>query len=146
MSELRPIIIGIILTGLLAVALINGGILLSLRNNNNNTIANDPSLLSYSNTLQTNLDETFNNTNSSFDKIGSSPITLTTGNIIFDAIGGVWRTLTVMPLAIFKLTTNLISSKILGGSFNVVIGVVLSLLVITIIFGIWKWVSTGEGG
>lgn len=146
MSEFRPLIVGIILAGLFAYALISGGILLSLNNGANHSIGDEPTISAYKESLKSNLEESYNKSNASYNALSSSPITLSTGNIIVDAIGGVWKVMTVIPISIWTYTIALPVTYILGDTGRIVALVLGSLLILTIIFAVWKWIATGEGG
>lgn len=147
MSGLRPFIISILLLGLLAMAVINAGILIAHDNNSKNSIANDTDINNYASSLQNSLanaSETADKTDESFR---NSTISTSGGVVFVDAIGGLWTTLIEVPSMIMKLTTNLVKGKILGDTaFYAVIGVISAILVITLILAVWKLVGTGEGG
>lgn len=144
MAGLRPLIVGILLAGLFAFALITGGIMISTNNQATQSIGNDPSLASYKTSLESTLEDAQVNANSSIEAIGESPISVIPGAFIFDAISGVWKTLKVVPVTIYNLTFGLLKVKVFGDTFSVVFGVMAAILIILIIFGVIKMVSAGQ--
>lgn len=146
-AEFRPLIIGLLLVGLFAIAVINGALLLSINNNSPNSIGNDPAIASYKESLEQSLEQAKTSADASEDAIGTSPITLTTGTLVFDAIGGVWKSMKEVPIMVYNLTFGLAAQKLFGdASFGIVLAIISAIVTITIIFGVWKWVTTGEGG
>jgi len=146
-ASFRPLVVGLLLAGLFAFALINAGLLISINNGANQSIGDDPAISSYSESLEETLLEANENANATETAFGSSPITLTTGSLVFDAVGGIWKTMKEVPVTVYNLTFGLIATKIFGDeSYGVVFGVIGAILMMTIIFGIWKWVTTGESG
>lgn len=146
MATLRPIIISLMIFGLFSLALLNGGILLALANNSNQTIANSPSVQRYADLLNATLEQYQSVANASEEAIATSPISRIFDNIIFDAIGGIWRSIKTLPTTVFNITTDFIGPVLFSGPFLVVIGVITALLTITIVIAVWKMVFTGEGG
>lgn len=147
MANLRPFLISFLVVGLFAFAMINGALLLESNNNATQSIGDDPTIASYKSSLESTLEDSSTNANSAETAIGDSPVTLTTGNIIFDAIGGIWKTLKVIPTTVYNLTIGLAMTKIFGSnSFGIVFGVIASILTITLIFGVWRMVTSGDSG
>lgn len=149
MTELKHILVGFLLAGLFAFAIINAGILIGINNNATQNIGDDPSLSEYKTQLQDNLTSSYNIANASETSFGSSPISLT--QIVFvDALGGIWKTLKVIPITIWNLTVGMfikyIAPETSNFQFYVVIGVLSAILIISVIFGVWKMISTGDGG
>lgn len=141
---LKTILVSFLLVGLFAFAMISGGIMLANTNNAAQNIGDDPALSSYRDSLETALGEAHEGANASVEAIGQSPITLVTGTFIFDAIGGVWKTLKVVPVTVYNLTFGLVMGKIFGETFEVVFGVIAAILIMLIIFGVWKWIISGQ--
>ena len=144
MAGLRPLLVGLLLSGLFAFALITGGIMLGTNNNSQNNIGNDPALASYKTNLESTLGEAQANANASVEAIGESPISVIPGAFVFDAIAGVWKTLKVVPVTIYNLTFGLLKAKVFGATFDVVFGITAAILIILIIFGVIKMVSSGQ--
>lgn len=146
--RLSPIIVSLLLFGLFAIAIINGALLLSVFNSPNQTIANDPALIEYSNALNSTLASSYADANASETAIGTSPVTLSSNSgIIFDAIAGVWKTMKKAPVAIYNLTLGLIFAKIFADSqFAIVFAILGAILLIVIVFAVVELTSTGQGG
>ena len=144
-SSFKGFIIGMLLVGLFAFALISSGIIIGDKNNGQ-SIGDIPTISKFRTDIQVNLSEAYNTANSSETSFGSSPISLT--SIVFvDALGGIWKTLKSIPLAIWNLIMSLVSGSIAPASeYGVVFGVIGAIIIITIIFGVWKMISTGDGG
>lgn len=147
MANFRPIVISLLLVGLFAMALISGGVMLAQKNGAGQSIADDPNIMAYAENLNKTLGNAHSDALSADEAIGSSPVTLTSGFPVFDAISGVWKTIKTVPVTVFNLTFNLLQEHILGSqAFSIVLGVIGAILTITIIFAVWKMVATGEGG
>jgi len=143
----RPLIIGLLLTGLFAVAFINGALLLASTNNAEQSIGDDPTLASYNASIRSALSDATGDAETSEEALSNSQITATGDTVFFDAIGGIWKTLKATPVTIYNLTAGLIINQILGSTLGLIVfGVIGTILTITIIFGVWKMVKTGESG
>jgi hypothetical protein len=147
MAELRPFLIGFLLAGLFAIALITGGIWIADLNNPDQSIGQDATLRTFASSLNQTLGQAHTDANSSYTAIKASPITLTTGFVVLDAIGGVWKTITIIPVAIYNLTIGLLIANVFSNpAFMVIFGVLSAIVILTIIFAVVKWLSQGEGG
>lgn len=144
MSSFKSFIIVFLLTGLFAYAVISAGILIGLNNYSSQNIGDDPSLLSYMSSINESLDQAHSTANASESSFGNSPISLT--SVVFiDAIGGIWKTLKVIPMTIWNLTGGMVTKFIAPSQqFAIVFGVIGAILIITIIFGVWRVISKGE--
>lgn len=143
-AGLKPLIVGLLLSGLFAFALITSGIMIANSNHASHSIGDDPAIASYKNSLEGTLNQAQENANSSIEAIGESSISVIPGAYIFDAIAGVWKTLKVVPVTIYNLTIGLLKNKIFGNNFNVVFGIFSAILIILIIFGVIKLISSGQ--
>ena len=144
MADFKTIVIIIVLAGLFSVAMIKGGIEMANLNNPNQTIANYPALSSLLTDLNNSLEDSYSNANSSLEAISSSPVTLTTGFPVFDAITGIWKTLIIIPMAIYNLLTDFLFNIFLGSAQNIVLGVIATIVIVTVIFAVWRFVATGQ--
>lgn len=144
MSGLKPLLVGILLTGLFAFALISGGIMLAENNAAPQSIGDDPALSSYKTSLEDTLEQAHTDANASIESLGKSPISVISGFAIFDAVYSVWKTLKVVPVTIFNLTIGLAQEELLGPSFYIVIGIISTILLILIIFGVIKMIISGQ--
>ena len=144
MSGLKPLLVGLLLSGLFAFALITGGIMVGTTNKATNNIGDDPALASYKASLESSLGQAHTNANASIESLSESPISVIPGAFIFDAIAGVWKTLKTVPVTIYNLTFGVAKDKIFGSSFNVVFGIIAAILIILIIFGVIKMVVSGQ--
>lgn len=146
MSGIKPLLVGILLAGLFAFALISGGIMLAINNGANQSIGDDPALAAYKASLEVTLAEAETNANASINALGDSAVTEVQGSVIFEAISGVWKTLKIVPVTIYNLTFGLGKTKIFGETFNVVFGIIAAILIIGIIFGVIKMLTSGDDG
>lgn len=144
MSGFKPILVSLILAGLFAFSLLYGGYLLAVNNDASQSILDNPAMNSFKENLEDNLTGFYDTVNASETSFAKSPISLS--QIVFvDALGGIWKTLKIIPLAIWNLIAGLVIGNLLTQTqFIIVGGVVGSLLIITIIFGVWKLINTGE--
>lgn len=145
MSALKNILIYMLLFGAFIMAFINGGLLLAAVNSPNNTIGNDPALVEFSSALNSTLEDAYESANGSMTAIESSPVQVTQFAIILDAIGGIWKSLKVVPLAIYNLSVDYVFGKLLGDQqFAIMMGIVGAILIIVLIFAVWFWINSVE--
>lgn len=144
MAGFRPLIVGLLLAGLFAYALINAGLLIAINNNPSQTIGNDESLSDYKDSLESNLQESYANSNSSEESFSKSPLSLS-NIIVVDAIGGVWKSIKIIPVAIYNLTIGILIQKLFSSQeFSIALSVIGAILIITFVLLAWKLLSTGE--
>lgn len=144
MAGLQPIIISILVAGLFAIALISGGIMLAEQNGANQSIGDDPVLLSYKNSLTISLGNAETNSNSSMEALGASPTTESGGAFIYDATTGVWKTLKEDPSTNYNLLVGVSKTKIFGETFNPMFAAGTAILIIVIVFGVIALVIAGR--
>lgn len=145
--KFRPIVVGLLLFSMFALAMITGGIQLANVNDVDQSIGDHPLLSTYSVNLSDAVGGASDNAKSGEDAFADSDVTLSTSSVFIDAIGGIWKTLKTIPVTIYNLTIGLVSSVIFGGgAFSIVLGIIGAILTITIIFAVWRLISTGEGG
>jgi hypothetical protein len=147
MVKFLPIIFGFLILGLFAIALISGGIRLAAVNNAPQSIGDDAALQSYAGSLNSSLGQAYTAANDAEKAINQSAITLTTGFPALDAVFGIWKTIKTVPITIYNLTIGLLFGRLLGSdSYAIVLGVLSSILIIGIIYAVYKVITTGEGG
>jgi hypothetical protein len=145
--KLTGIIFSTFLLGLFAVALINFAILLPEANNVNGSIANNSAISTYRDSLESSLGDSYSASNSSETALGESPVTSTGDNPFFQAVGGIWKGLTVIPKTIYSLTANLIQSTALSGqTFLIIFSVLGAMLLISIVVAVVRFYQQGDGG
>lgn len=144
MAGLKPVFIGLILTGLFAFALISSGVYLASSNHANRSIIDDQALSSFKTVLESNLSQASTNANSSLESIGNSPISAVLGSTIFDSISGVWKTLKTVPVAVYNLIAGQLKQRIFGDDYGIVLGILSTILMVVIIFGVIKLVTQGQ--
>ena len=60
-------------------------------------------------------------------------------------MSGIWKTMKVVPLSIYYLISSLVDTEVLGGAQTYIVwGIIGSIILLGIVFGVWKLVSTGE--
>lgn len=147
MVKFLPLLIGLMLGGLFAFALITGGIMLAENNNPSQSIGNDPVLSNFSSNIENALGESTSTSDTAEESLGASPVTLNENSIFFDALGGLWKSLKAIPVTIYNLTMRLIFTKIFGSQAGAIIfGVIGGIISMIIIFGVWKMIKTGDAG
>jgi hypothetical protein len=144
LAGIKPLLIGLLLSGLFAFALITAGITLSLTNHASHSIGDDPAISAYRISLNNTLNEAQADANSSLEAIGESSVSILSLGSIVDAVAGIWKTLKVVPVTIYNLTIGLLKGKVFGSSFNVVFGIMGAILIILIIFGVIKLIFSGQ--
>lgn len=145
--EFGPPLIGFILIGLFSISLITAGIYIGNNNSPNQTIANNPALTSYANSITPQIDTAYQYGNQSKTSIGTSTVSTGVGGIILDAISGIWKGLELGPIAIWNLVIGLATQTIFTGSeFNVIFAALGAIILLVGILAVWKLVWTGQGG
>lgn len=144
---LRYFIIFALILGVFITALLSIGIQLADINNANQTIADDPSVRVLANNLNESLGDTLSSASATQEAISESPTTLSTTGLVFDALASIWKTLTSVPIAIFQLVINFLETNILGSqAFAIVTTSLLAIIILTLVFFVVKWATTGDGG
>lgn len=147
MVNFRPILVALLILGLFGVAIITAGIQIASVNGANQSIGDDVSLAVYASSLNESLEDAYDSSIAANAAVSNSSITLTSALPFIDAIGGIWKTLKTAPIAIWNLTFGVVFQNILGGnSYAIVIGVLGAILLMTIVFAVWKLISSGESG
>lgn len=146
MASFRPLVIALLLLGIFAVAIVSFGINLARENGATQNIGDNPIISNYAGNVSDTLGRAYDNANDSIESLSKSPVTLTGGFPLFDAIAGLWKVLKTVPITVYNLTVGLLLSTILGSTYAIVLGVVGAIFIITIIFAVWKMLSTGQGG
>lgn len=145
MAGIKPLLIGILLAGLFAYAIIQAGALISVHNNANQSITDSPVLSSFNRSLEISLSQAQENANASLEALGNSPLSEVSGGlVIFTAISGVWKTIKAVPVTIYNLTFGLAKSNIFGEKFNVAFGIIGGIVIMLIIFAVIKMLMSGQ--
>lgn len=145
MSSMKPLVFGFLLVGLFAIALISFGIRLADVNEVSQSIGDDPAIKNYADSLNNSIAQASSDSQTSQEAISESPITLGESNFVIDAIGGIWKTITEVPVTVWNLTVGLLLAKIFGdNSFAIALSVIGTLIGFAVIFAVVKWLSTGE--
>lgn len=146
-AKFRPIIVALLLAGLFAAAIINAGLLVAINNGSSQSIGDDPAIASYKQALESSLMNASRDANTSETNLGTSPVSLTIGGSVFDALGGMWKTMKEVPVTVYNLTFGLLATKLFGDpSYGIVLGVIAAIITITIIIGVVRLVASGDGG
>lgn len=144
MSGIKPLLVGFLLAGLFAFALISGGIMLATNHGSSQNVGDDPALSSYKTSLETSLLEAQDNANSSIEALGDSPVSVIPGSFVIDAISGVWKTLKNVPVTLYNLTFGLAKNKLFGSTYDVVFGILAAIVIIIFLFAVIKLVTQGQ--
>lgn len=147
MAEFRPLIVSFILVGLFAIAMINVIYFAQLDNGATTTILDDPTISSYKESITSNITETYTDSKAADNSTSSSGVSYTFGSPFLDAINGVWKTIKSAPIAIYQLTIGVGQKFLFSGTEALIITTAIAaIMTITIIFAVWKMISTGDGG
>lgn len=148
MANFRPLVIALLIFGVLAAAMISFGIQLATQNESNRSISNDPSINSYAQTLETDLETGATDAANIERAFGNSSVSTTGGVIFLDVLGGLWKSMVRLPNQIFKGALSLVKANLAGGSTEIlyVFGIIFLIMVVTIVIAVWKLISTGDGG
>lgn len=145
-KKFAPIIINLLLVGLVVFSLI-AGIALYAEQNDATTILSDPTLNNTENLLESNLSSYYSTVSQDEAAFSNSTINTNTNNIYVDAIGGIWKTMRVVPVAVYDLTLGFLFREFLSDNQKaIVISIISAILLISIIFAVWRLLATGDGG
>ena len=141
MSSIRSgYIVPLLLTGLFVICFFSFAGYLAVYNNSNADITSDPSINQYLTSLNSTLKNSSSTADNSSDALYGSSSSTSGGNIILEAVTGIWKSITSTPKQIYLLTIGLVQSKVLGGStFYLVFGTIGAILSITLIMLVWRW-------
>lgn len=146
-TNFRPIIMSLLLGALFIVCMINGAVLLGVYNNANSSILEDPTINNLNNNLITNLSDYYSSANATDTSLAQSSVSVGDRGFIIDAVGGIWKTMKVIPLLIYTIFTEFIFINIFGNpTYAIIFSVFTGMVIITIVFAVYKWIYTGEGG
>lgn len=147
MVNFRPYMISILISGLFAFVLLAGGIQLAVLNNANQSIADEPAIRTFSQSINETLLTTSDAAQAAENATSDSQITRILTIPFLDAIQGIWKTIKVAPVAIYNLIAGLAKTYILGSTAGLIITTLIAAIVtLTILFSVIKFVSTGDAG
>ena len=137
-------LIGLLLVGLFAIAIINAGIIISSDNDATVSIGDDPSLSSYKSSIESELGNATSNSQSADQILSNSTIT-TTSTPFVDSIGGIWKSVKAAPVAVWNLTLGLALERIFGEDKRIVLNILGAILGLILIFAVIYLIATGDG-
>ena len=144
---IRPLIINFLWIGLFFVALVTGGVIMSVQNGSSNSILNNSLFANASNSFSGNLTDYYQTTSDSEKSFENSTVTLTGGIPFIDSIYGTWKILKSVPMIMYTLVVDVVMGTLLGSqTTTIIVSVITSILIITLIFAIVKLISSGDGG
>lgn len=149
MVEFRPLLISFIIIALFSVGMINIVYFTQVQNDAEETILDDSvlGLSSYKSNVEANLTSTYEDSLDAEESASSSQVTFSFGSPFLDAISGVWKTIKSGPVTLYHLVIGLLRATFLSGTDGIIIiSAIVSILTISIIFAVWKMISTGEAG
>jgi hypothetical protein len=137
-----------LLFGLFAIALITFGISIAEQNNPAQSIANAPSIMSYKNSIESDLSKNYKSFNESEDSFSESDTTLgnSQSGIIINSISGIWKDLKGGSVLIINLSFGFIQKTLFGSEFLIVFNVISGILIFITLIAVIKLVMQGEGG
>lgn len=143
----RPILIGLLIFSLIAIGTINIGLRLASENNVNQSISDNPAISSYANSLNTTLEGASETSTALETAFTNSTISVSGGILFLDALGGLWKSMKSIPITIYNLTIGIIKNQLLGDTaFYIIFGTIGLIVIISLIFAVWKLLSQGESG
>lgn len=142
---MKKIIFPLFLVALFAIALFSFAFQLAISNDSPRSLSDDPTISSYTGSLNNYSRDSSLSTTSALRSIAESPLSLTTGYYIIVAMGGLWKSIITTPLSILNLTFQTIFTRLLGDqTYYVVLSIIGTILGLSLIFAIYKLLSTGE--
>lgn len=141
----RNMIISFTVIGLFVFAMISFGIGIATLNNGQ-SITQDPRINASYGDYATELSQVQSTAENQRDKFDSESPTLSFGEILFESIVGVGRTFTSSIVGFMDITFGLVFETIFGGdkAFAVVIGTIIGIVLISIVFLLWRVYKAGE--
>lgn len=148
MVEFRPLIISFILIGLFAIAMINVVYFIQVDNDADETILSSQYGLDiYKENLTSSINYAYDESQNAENSTSRSQVSASYGSPFLESINGIWKTIKVYPVTIYQLTIGFASRELFNGPEGYVITTTLAIILsITIIFAVWKMISTGDGG
>lgn len=142
----KDIVITMVLVGLVAFGLIGFAIGFGNLNDTEVNLGDNEIFSNFNESISQNLVETTEKANSSRVNFESENPETGFGEIIFSSIVGVGKLLTIGIFGYLDAFFTIISSVIFGNdkSFAVFIGGITSIIIITIVFLLWRAYKTGE--
>lgn len=140
-----PLIVGLVLVGLFAVAFINFGVGLAIDNGATTSIADDDRISTFLVLTDAELqgyNEAVNRSRSSW--LANIPVVGVSLQLISSA--SIWKTMVSIPKTVFDLTIGLIGDVIFGGAngrFGLVFIIVGALVLAGIIMWSWSFIRSG---
>lgn len=141
--EFKTLIIGALLTGLFAFAIITFMVQLHIENNTNTSLLDNPSLNKAFGNISYQLNESQSKAETqrqAFAKESSNPV-LTTIGFVFTSIINAGQLFISMTIGMFNAIFTA-GSEILGIP-PIVVGVIFSILLIVAIFALWSVIKAG---
>ena len=145
-SKIYGYVMAFVFFAVFAVALINFGIYMGNDNNSSQSIGTIPRLQNYSQGLTTQISEANGSFSGVNDAFGNSITSLTGTLPVFNAVGGIWKTIISTPKAIWDLTLPFVYDILGQNAGQIVIGALVSLLILGVIIAVVYWWTRGEGG
>lgn len=143
-STLKPILVSLLLSGLFALALITGGVMIAEQNNPSQSIGNEPYIANFSESINQSLVSARTSSQDADELLTNSSVTTTTNIVFVDAVSGMWKILRNAPTTIWQVTGGLMVRTI--GVPLTVIALITSILIIVLLIAIVRFITTGQGG
>lgn len=141
----RDMVISFMVIGLFVFSMISFGVGIAVLNDGQ-SISDDPKIGDAFEDYKAQLNVTQAEAQAQRDSFDSEKPTLSFGEILFESIVGVGRTFTSSMVTFVDITFGLVFTVIFGAgsAFAVVLGVMTSIVLITIVFLLWRVVKAGE--
>lgn len=142
---IKQIAINSVLAAIFMFALIMWGVGLANDNNAPQTIANNPSIGNFTQTINSSFNQYPADVSNATQSFSNDIPTAGALGLIFFSVGGLWKTLLTVPYALFTFILSFIYTNVFGGSqFWVIFGVIGALVSAVIILSAWAWIRLGN--
>lgn len=140
----KSIVVSMLIMGLFIVALVNFGDRLAIVNNAQDNIRDSPIISKILTNTTSSLITAQSDAESANTAFSNSPITLTSTPFV-NAIGSIWKTMKIVPIAIWNAIFEGTSSALgLSGPFAVVFTILAGIFIIGIVLAAWQTIATGK--
>lgn len=149
MVEFKGFLIGALIIGLFAFCMISFGGFFASNNELNTSVSENAYLKPYFNNINQSLATSYSNVNATGEAImkegSDSKSDFTSAGFVFRSILSAGSTFLNMGVGVFKYTTEATATA-LGlntGMGQIIFGVISAVILIVLIFGVWKWWREG---
>lgn len=147
----KSLIIGLILAGLFAIALLNFGTQVANDNPSNNSLLNSPDLVGLQGNLTGDIGDYTEEVNGSQESFAKDLPIIGSFVVPLESVTTIWKSFTTIPKRIYNLIAGIASDGVFGGAgesgglgFAIIFTTVGTIIVFLIIVYAYKWIKQGE--